>query len=92
MKQPFEHLIHNIPNTTANLMIINAFRQMVADSNSKWMLVVRGRGLKKELANKDGYTPSRGGGTAIYYASKLSVYVRPRKIKQNYDLKYGHYK
>ena len=80
-EKPFGHLISNIPNTPLNLAIINQFREMTRNSDSAFQIIVRGRGLKKDLAKKDGYRPSRGGGTAIPYASKLSIYIRPRKLK-----------
>ena len=103
-KQPFEHLISNIPNTPLNREIINELKRMMVASNSKWRLQLRGRGVyEQEQAELDRRTEinkhrgwlrpmTRWDGFPLKYSSKFSVYIQPRKIKQNYDLKYSHYR
>jgi len=102
-KQPYEHLISNIPNTPLNREIINELKKMMIKSNSKWRIQLRGRGVneqgQQELDRRTEANKHRGwlrpmkrwDGFPLKYSEKFSVYIRPRRIKHN-KTKYGHYK
>ena len=98
-KQPYEHLISNIPNTPLNIEVINELKKMIVKSNSKWRIQLRGRGInergQKALEGMRKLPQwkciKRWDGFPLKYSEKFSIYIRPRRIKNN-KTKYGHYK
>ena len=100
MKQPFLHLVSEIPNSTLNIIIIEEIRKLMIKSNSKWRLQLRGRGVNEQgqemLDARTERNKERGwlrpmkrwDGFPLKCSEKFSVYIEPRKIKANQIDKY----
>ncbi len=92
IKQPFLHLLSDVPNTSLNIEIVNHIRKLMVQSNSKWRLQLRGRGVNKagetmlnelRLRKPRFKNVKRWDGFPLKYSSKFSVYIEPRKIEHN---------
>lgn len=91
-RQPYLHLLSNIPNNTLNIILVEEIRKLMKKSNSKWRIDIRGRGVNEpgeemlqEMRKNRPHARNikRWDGFPLKYSSKFSVYIRPREIETN---------